>query len=108
MGGDSLEALSRGRGYSFELIFTMVANIGLTLLQFHWGSMIARQIHRKLFSSSAVLEGGGKVGIEVDGDGTLDEINSPGKVVEDYKYGTMTNEEPRSSAIGGSLLNSAV
>eukprot|EP00468_Gymnochlora_sp_CCMP2014_P006596 CAMPEP_0167756790 /NCGR_PEP_ID=MMETSP0110_2-20121227/9576_1 /TAXON_ID=629695 /ORGANISM="Gymnochlora sp., Strain CCMP2014" /LENGTH=240 /DNA_ID=CAMNT_0007642929 /DNA_START=188 /DNA_END=910 /DNA_ORIENTATION=- len=33
-----------------ELIFTLMANIGLTLLQFFWGTLILKQIHKKLFS----------------------------------------------------------
>eukprot|EP00465_Bigelowiella_longifila_P005111 CAMPEP_0185272654 /NCGR_PEP_ID=MMETSP1359-20130426/47784_1 /TAXON_ID=552665 /ORGANISM="Bigelowiella longifila, Strain CCMP242" /LENGTH=87 /DNA_ID=CAMNT_0027865021 /DNA_START=670 /DNA_END=933 /DNA_ORIENTATION=- len=86
----------------------MIANIGLTLLQFHWGSMIARQIHRKLFSSSAAPDGGGEsISIDIDGNGANDDIGSPGKAVEDYKYGTMSSDEPRSSTLGGSLLKSA-
>mmetsp|Transcript_13172 Transcript_13172/g.21512 ORF Transcript_13172/g.21512 Transcript_13172/m.21512 type:complete len:192 (-) Transcript_13172:197-772(-) len=108
--GDSLDALSRGRGYSFQLIFTMMANIGLTLLQFHWGSMIVRQIHRKLFSASGASEGGESIAIDIEGNATTGDetTTTPGKSAEDYKYGTMSSDEPRSSALGGSLLKSAV
>eukprot|EP00469_Lotharella_globosa_P008397 CAMPEP_0167784582 /NCGR_PEP_ID=MMETSP0111_2-20121227/7720_1 /TAXON_ID=91324 /ORGANISM="Lotharella globosa, Strain CCCM811" /LENGTH=235 /DNA_ID=CAMNT_0007675675 /DNA_START=166 /DNA_END=873 /DNA_ORIENTATION=- len=45
---DSLGALTNGGAHPVEITCVLLANIGLTLLQFHWGTIILRQIHKKL------------------------------------------------------------
>ncbi|GAB5361843.1 hypothetical protein AAMO2058_000747500, partial [Amorphochlora amoebiformis] len=52
--GDALDALTEGRPYPFELVCTLMANIGLTILQFYWGVIILKQIRRKLFTDRPI------------------------------------------------------
>lgn len=56
--GDSIDALvTKTSGYpvfQFEIVMTMLANIGLTLLQFYWGYKVLLQVHTKICMSPRV------------------------------------------------------
>mmetsp|Transcript_15803 Transcript_15803/g.38954 ORF Transcript_15803/g.38954 Transcript_15803/m.38954 type:complete len:270 (-) Transcript_15803:165-974(-) len=62
--GDTLNAIWTGKPHFFELTCVLLANIGLTILQFHWGILILQQIRKKLRAepSDAIKQEGNHYG----------------------------------------------